>query len=162
MFFGKIYNLLQSVNVGSKRCDDKSSFCVIRKKPVESFADDVFAHRVTFLLDVCRFAKKKSNASFADFRYSRNIYHFPVYGSQVDFEIARMINKTRGSVDRQRATSRDRMVYVNEFDRKTSEFYDTRRLYAIKRISRYSLLYKLMLAKHQSEFRSVNGNVDLF
>ena len=54
------------------------------------------------------------------------------------------------------------MVDVDEFHRETAEFHHAGRFYAIKRIILNSLLYEFMLAKHKSEFRSVNGNVDFF
>ena len=67
-----------------------------------------------------------------------------------------------GGRNRQSATPGNRVIYVYKFHGETTRFYDCTGLYAIKNIIVNPLFFKFMLAKHQSKFRTVYGNVKIF
>ena len=161
VFFGKIHDLLKTVNVRCESRHDDPSSRVVAEKPVERFADDHFTHGIPFLLDVRRFAQKKSYAFFADLRDSRDIRHLPADRRHVDLEVSRMEDDPDGGGDRKCAAARNGMIHVNKFHLEATRLDNRSRADAIELIPVDPLFLKFVLAEHQRELRSVNGNVEI-
>ena len=111
------------MNVRSESCDNKSSFDVLCKQPVQSSADDRFAHSKASALYISAFAHIQKNAFCAYFAYGFKVNGVACDGRQIDFVISAVENNAlrRAYCKSQRPC--DRMVYVDCANLKTAELY---------------------------------------
>ena len=83
-------------------------------------------------LRVRRLAHEQHNALVAELAESCYIHHLAFDRGEIELEVARVDDNSRGRMDSERARIGYRVVYADEFDRENARLYGVARLNAVE------------------------------
>ena len=116
-----IDDLLYTVYIGSKRCDNDSCSLIFIKKIVKNMTNCALRHGKARTFRICRIAHKGKNAFPSDFRKSLQINGISKYRGIVHLEVTCVYHDSHRRINSQCRCILDTMVRLNKFNSKITK-----------------------------------------